>query len=71
MPHYKDPKNGLHFIEVEHAHLLPAGAVQIYDLEADAIRESLKPAVVAAPEPTKAELTQQIAALAAKVEALP
>jgi hypothetical protein len=38
MPHYKAPDNSLHFIEVEFAHLLPAGCVEITDEEAEALR---------------------------------
>ena len=35
--HYKDPKNNLHFIEPEFAHLLPEGCIAITQEEADAI----------------------------------
>jgi hypothetical protein len=68
--HYRASDNSLHFIEPEFAHLLPAGSVPITDAEADAIQLAQAPIVEPVPEPTKAELLAQIAALAAKVEAL-
>jgi len=41
MPYYKALNNSLHFLDIESfAHLLPAGAVQITDIEAAAIRPS-------------------------------
>jgi hypothetical protein len=43
--HYKSPDNQLHFIDPEHAYLLPAGSVQITDEEAEAIRVANLPAV--------------------------
>lgn len=39
MPYYKAPDNSLHFLEDNaYAYLLPAGAIQITEAEADAIR---------------------------------
>lgn len=39
MPNYKDSGNQIHFIDSDdHAHLLPAGCVEISDAEADHIR---------------------------------
>lgn len=50
MPHYKDTKNKLHWIDdAAYEHFLPAGSVQITEEEA----ESLKPKL---PEPTYDEL---------------
>jgi len=42
---YKSPDNKLHFIDPEHAYLLPAGSVQITDTEAEAVRVASLPAV--------------------------
>lgn len=37
--HYKAPDNSVHFLDsAEHAHLLPAGSIQITDAEAEALR---------------------------------
>jgi hypothetical protein len=44
MQHYKAPDNSLHFIDPEYAHLLPAGAIQITEEEAEAIRIANTPA---------------------------
>lgn len=50
MPHYKDTKNKLHWIDdSRHEHFLPAGSVQITKEEAEALRPKL-------PELTYAEL---------------
>jgi len=39
MPHYKDTQNKLHWLDSsEHESYLPAGSVQITDVEAEALR---------------------------------
>ena len=44
MSYYKDTNNKLHFIEDDaYAYLLPAGAIQITEAEADAIRATYQP----------------------------
>ena len=50
MPHYKDTKNKLHWLDdARHEHFLPAGSAQITKEEAEELRPKL-------PEPTYAEL---------------
>lgn len=59
MPHYKDPSNGLHFLDsADFAHLLPAGCVEIPGEEAAAL--SAPPA--STPEQIAAERTANRAA---------
>jgi hypothetical protein len=53
---YKAPDNSLHVIEPEYAHLLPVGAVQITDEEAEALRLAAIPAPV--PPTTQEKLAQ-------------
>lgn len=39
MPYYKAPNNSVHFLDNSaHAHLLPAGTVEITDAEAEALK---------------------------------
>lgn len=49
MPHYQAPDNSLHFLDSsEHEYLLPAGAVQITDGEANSISAAKQAAAEAA-----------------------
>ena len=43
MPHYKALDNSLHFIDSAFESMLPAGSVQITDVEADTIRAANAP----------------------------
>jgi hypothetical protein len=64
MPHFKDSQNKLHWLDdAAHAHMLPAGCVEITDAEADVLR--------APPPPTPEQLREQAkAARAAAVAAI-
>jgi hypothetical protein len=42
---YKAPDNSLHFIDPEHAHLLPIGSIQISEVQAEKIRKSNEPKI--------------------------
>lgn len=56
--HYKSPDNKLHFIDPEHAYLLPAGSVQITDAEAQAMQPDVDPKDVIRAEIKRMETEQ-------------
>jgi hypothetical protein len=69
---YKDTNKNLWAYEEDGSqdHLIPAEFILITDEEAEAIRSNQVPEYVPPPQPTKAELLAELAALTAKIEAL-
>ena len=69
---YKDTNNNLWAYEKDGSqdHLIPAEFILITDEEAEAIRSNQVPEYVPPPQPTKAELLAELAALTAQIEAL-
>lgn len=71
MPHYKTPDNALHFLDdAAYEHLLPAGAIQITDEEADALRPGPVPTVPQVVSRFQARAALHLAGLLDDVETL-
>lgn len=63
MPHYKDPDNGLHWIDSpEFEYILPPGSEQITDEEAEALRPVPMPEAPVAPVDPVDKLKEFLAA---------
>jgi hypothetical protein len=69
---YKDTNKNLWAYEEDGTqdHLIPSDFILITNEEAEAIRSNQVPEYVPPPQPTKAELLAELAALTAKIEAL-
>ena len=67
--HYKDSQNNLHDIDPAFEHLLPAGCVQITDVEAEALRPVPPPAPIAPISPRQIRMALTRAGIRAAVEA--